>query len=133
MRQGDWKLHLPRKQEQLPFWDKNKAFCQLKAPVLYNLADDPSESKDVSDDNAEVIKRMLGHVKSIRKELGEFMQRGSGQRPTGSIYPDAPVISHEKDWGSVEAAVVEGLNMERAKRHPGWKSKSGGKKKRKKK
>ena len=60
----------------------------------------------------------------MRKELGEFMERGKAQRPTGSIYPKAPVISHEKDWGLVPPAVAKGLNVERSKRHPDWKGKN---------
>ena len=55
-------------------------------------------------------------------------RRGEAQRPTGSIHPDAPVISHEKDWGQASVAVVEALNAERKKRHPGWEAKAAGKK-----
>ena len=60
----------------------------------------------------------------MRQELGEFMERGKSQRPTGSIYTKAPVISHEKDWGLVPPVVVKGLNAERSKRHPDWKAKT---------
>ena len=40
IRLGNWKLHLPRTMEQLPFWDKNKAFVGIETPVLYNLGSD---------------------------------------------------------------------------------------------
>jgi hypothetical protein len=50
------------------------------------------------------------------------MERGEAQRPTGSIYPKAPVISHEKDWGLVPPAVIKALNVELSKRHPNWKA-----------
>ena len=56
---GKWKLHLTRKREQLPFWDKNTAFTQRKAPVLYNLRADPSESEDVAAKQEEVVQRMI--------------------------------------------------------------------------
>ena len=54
-----------------------------------------------------------------RKELGEYMQRGVGQRPTGAILAHAPIISHEKDWGQVDIRLVEALEAERRRRHPG--------------
>ena len=122
VRKGDWKLHLPRKQGQLPFWDKNKAFNNIQSPVLYNLHKDRAESTDVAKDNPEVVKELLSHAQSIRQELGEFMQRGSGQRETGSILPQAPVISHEKDWGQVPAKVVQALQKERSQRYPNLKA-----------
>ena len=69
-----------------------------------------------------------------RKGLGEYMQRGSAQRPTGSVIPDAPIISHGKDWGAVDAATRAAIHAERLKRQPGFKAggKSKGNKGRKK-
>ena len=64
---------------------------------------------------------MLGMTKEIRGELGEFMQRGQGQRPTGSAVANAPIISHEKDWGMVDAAAAEAIAKERRKRYPAGK------------
>ncbi len=122
---GDWKLHLPREEEQLPFWYRDRPFHDLKQPVLYNLRSDPGEGRDVAKANPRLVEQMLGLAEEIRDELGEYMQRGAAQRPTGSIYPAAPVISHPKDWGQVPAEVVVALNAERSRRHPGWESKAG--------
>ncbi len=124
VRRGDWKLHLPREPKQLPFWDRNKVFADLQRPVLYNLRTDRAETTDVASANPEVVQEMLELAKSVRQDLGEFMRRGKAQRLTGSIYPSCPVISHEKDWGRVPSEIVEGLEAERAKRHPGWRTKS---------
>ena len=118
VRLGDWKLHLPREQKQIPFWDKNKAFIKLDEPVLYNLRQDPAETTDVASSNPQIVERMLAVATSAREELGEFMRRGAGQRPTGSLFPDEPVISHEKDWATVSAAVVNVISTERQKRYP---------------
>jgi arylsulfatase A-like enzyme len=118
IRRGEWKLHLPRSAEQLPFWDKNKAFANLQNPVLYNLRTDEAESTDVAADHPEVVREMMKLTDTVRVNLGEYMQRGSEQRPTGSLLPDVPVISHEKDWGSVDPSTVEALARERQKRHP---------------
>ncbi len=118
VRQGQWKLHLTRSKEQLPFWDKNKGFADLAAPVLFNLRDDRTESKDVAAENPEVVKRILSMAASARSELGEFMQRGESQRRTGSIFPNGPVISHEKDWATVDRKTAEAIDLERKKRYP---------------
>ena len=64
---------------------------------------------------------MLELASSARKDLGEFMQPGTEQRPTGSIFPDGPVISHEKDWGTVDADTAEAIARERQQRHPNQK------------
>lgn len=120
VRQGDWKLHLPRRSEQLPFWDRNKAFASLQKPVLYNLRTDRAETSDVAADHPEVVREMVRLAESGRKELGEFMQRGKSQRPTGSLFPDVPVISHENDWGLVDANMARTIARERKKRHPEW-------------
>ena len=118
IRRGPWKLHLPRSKEQLPFWDKNKTFANLQHPVLYNLHTDEAESSNVAADNPEVVREMTEIAESAREHLGEFMRRGRSQRPTGSLFPDVPVISHEKDWGKVDPAAVEAIARERQKRHP---------------
>ena len=121
VRRGDWKLHLPREKKQLPFWDKNKAFAGLKQPVLYNLRTDRAEKSDVASANPKIVKQMLKLAASARDDLGEFMQRGRGQRPTGSIFPGVPVISHEKDWGAIPMTTAQALEIERKTRHPDWK------------
>jgi len=118
VRMSDWKLHLPRELKQLPFWDKNKAFVGIKHPVLYNLRTDREETSDLASANPEIVQEMLELADSMRKELGEYMQRGSGQRRTGSVVPGAPIISHEKDWGMVAPATAETIADERQRRHP---------------
>jgi arylsulfatase A-like enzyme len=124
VRVGNWKLHLPRKSEQVPFWDKNQLFRNLNQPVLYDLLSDEGEYENVAKANPKIVNKLLQLANVKRKELGEFMHRGSGQRKTGSVYPNAPVVSHEKDWGQVPMSVVETLIKERKKRHPGWTPKS---------
>ena len=118
IRRGQWKLHLPRSNEQLPFWEKNKAFANLEKPVLYNLAEDETESKNLAAIRPEIVQQMTDIANSARQELGEFMQRGTSQRPTGSLFPDIPVISHEKDWGTLDPSIDESIEMERRKRYP---------------
>lgn len=126
-----WKLHLPRSQEQLPFWDKNKAFTNLLRPVLYNLRTDEAESTNVAADNPEVVREMMELAKSVRQDLGEFMQRGKSQRPTGSLFPDVSVISHAKDWIKVAPETAKAIAAERLKRNPNQEQKKKRRKKQK--
>lgn len=126
VRFGDWKLHLPRTQEQLPFWEKNKAFTKLTQPVLYNLRSDLSESHDVADAHPDVVKHIQTLAASARRELGEYLQPGNAQRATGSVIADAPIISNEKDWDSVDPSTQQRIQDERTLRHGEIKSKRGG-------
>jgi hypothetical protein len=84
-----------------------------------------AESENLSVEHPEVVQRILTLATETRQELGEFMQRGSGQRRTGSVVPGAPVISHEKDWGMVDAATVEAIAKERQRRYPAGKKRKG--------
>jgi arylsulfatase A-like enzyme len=122
VRSGDWKLHLPRAEEQIPFWDKNKAFCQMDQPVLYDLRNDRAESRDVAADHPEIVERMTAIAQGVREELGEYMARGHGQRATGSVIDRAPIISHAKDWSQVDQAVQAEIVQQRTKRHPDYRS-----------
>lgn len=118
IRSGPWKLHLPRSQEHLPFWDKNKAFANLRKPVLYNLSADKKENTNVAADHPEVVNELTKLADEVRQDLGEFMQRGQQQRPTGSLFPNVPVISHQKDWSKLDPATVEAIARERQNRYP---------------
>ncbi|MCM2369797.1 sulfatase family protein [Aporhodopirellula aestuarii] len=126
VRYGDWKLHLPRTGQQIPWWDKNKALVNVKSPVLYNLRNDLHESKDVASENPEIVQQMVRMADNTRKELGEYMQRGSGQRPTGSAVSGAPIISNGKDWQTVDAETRATIKEEHLKRHPESKKPSQG-------
>ena len=130
VRSGDWKLHLPREARQVPFWDKNKVFFKADEPVLYNLREDRAETNDVASSNPQIVQRLLKEVASARQDLGEFMQRGQAQRPTGSLFPNVPVISHEKDWGEIPDATSNTIEAERSKRHPDWNKKQSRRRKR---
>lgn len=102
VKKGPWKLHFPRTKEQIPFWDgKSKEFIGIDKPVLYNLEADIYEKTDLSAENPEVVAELSGLADEMRLKLGEFMQRGSEQRTTGSLFPEVPVLSHLKDWGKL--------------------------------
>ncbi len=118
IRVGDWKLHLPREKEQLPFWEKNNAFVGMESPVLYDLKSDQGEKQDVAKAHPEIVFKIQALAGDARKELGEYLERGSGQRPTGTAIANAPIIANEKDWGTVDEAVARQIAEERQRRHP---------------
>lgn len=117
VRKGNWKLHLPRKAAQVPFWEKNRTYYKLTESVLFDLGSDPGESANAAFENPEVVAELEKLASEARADLGEYMKRGAGQRPTGSIIPTAPVISHQKDWGIVDSETVQRIADEKAIRY----------------
>ncbi|MEP4077344.1 sulfatase [Haloferula sp.] len=98
VRVGDWKLHLPREAKQFPFWSMKKQ-KPIQSPRLYNLASDPAEAKDVAAEHPERVSEMMALAEQTRPKLGEYLQRGSEQRPTGTLFPEVPIVSnHLTDW-----------------------------------
>lgn len=122
VRRDQWKLHLPREKNQIPFWDKNRRFASLRKPVLYNLETDRSETTNVAAEHPHIVRELLGLASTARKGLGEFMQRGDAQRPTGSLFPAVQIISHEKDWERIAPETADAITAERRKRHPDLKT-----------
>ena len=122
VRKGPWKLHLPRTQksgshsgtriQSLLRQSQAPRPLQPRSPITPNPPTSPPPTLEVVQTTSRIS------LKSTRAELGEFMQRGSAQRPTGSLFPDHPVISHEKDWGTVPAESAEAIAKERSVRHP---------------
>lgn len=101
VRVGDWKLHLSRTMKQIPWWAQKKQ-KPIQTPQLYNLAADVGEKKDVAAEHPEKVSEMTALAEKTRLELGEFGVRGSRQRPTGTLFPEVPILSNQKqDWDSL--------------------------------
>jgi arylsulfatase len=87
VRQGKWKLHLPREKEPLgaaPF-SRNVHIAPadrvgFKKPFLVNLDTDIGETTDVSAAHPQVVEKLLGLAESMRKDLGDFDQVGTNMR-----------------------------------------------------
>jgi arylsulfatase A-like enzyme len=98
VRAGDWKLHLPRTKKQIPFWAAKRQ-TEIATPRLYNLSTDKAEKKNVAAENPSRVAKMLSLAEQTRLELGEFGKRGAAQRPTGSLFPEVPILSNQsQDW-----------------------------------
>ncbi len=101
VRVGDWKLHLPRAMKQFPFWSMKKQE-PIQTPRLYNLKTDAAEKIDVAAQYPERVAEMMLLADQTRLKLGEFGRRGSEQRPTGTLFPEVPVIgNHLLYWGQL--------------------------------
>ena len=91
VREGDWKLHLPRTAQDQPFWskkpDKTKGFVTLNEPRLFDLKSDVNEKHDVADRYPEVVARLQMQAEAIRAELGDVRVTGSDQRKINLVDP----------------------------------------------
>lgn len=91
IREGEWKLHLPRTPQDQPFWNKKQAkgklFVTLEENALFNLSEDIGEEQNVAAGNPEVVARLLGQAEKIRTELGDVKVQGSDQREINLVDP----------------------------------------------
>jgi arylsulfatase len=91
VRSGEWKLlfaHTSRTMNgQEPGQDglPGKYRPLAVEPSLYNLTTDPGETKDVSENNPDVVKRLKSLAENIRADLGDDLtkQPATGARPSG--------------------------------------------------
>ena len=111
VRQGKWKLHLPRDKEPMgaaPF-SRNQHIAPadrigFPKPFLVNLETDLGETTDVSEQHPEVVKRLLSLAESMREDLGDFDRVGKnmrffdlkGPRPTKPPVPSSRKPSNKK-------------------------------------
>ena len=87
VRQGKWKLHLPRpaKRPWLAPFAKNKHIhpkddAAFGEPLLYDLEGDVSETTNVAQANPKVAKQLLAIAEKARTEIGDYNRIGSGAR-----------------------------------------------------
>ena len=104
VRQGNWKLHLPRAAEPIgaaPF-SRNPHIAPadrvgFETPFLVDLENDIGETTDVSEQNPQVVRRLLALAESMRDDLGDYDRVGKNmrffdpleQRPTRPPVPAA--------------------------------------------
>ncbi|TWT35443.1 Arylsulfatase precursor [Posidoniimonas corsicana] len=91
VREGDWKLHLPRTAQDQPFWSKKRirqrVFVTLKEPRLYNLRNDVGEQDDIADLHPDVVARLQRIASEARSELGDVRLTGADQRAIDLVDP----------------------------------------------
>lgn len=87
VRQGRWKLHLPRAKEPIaaaPF-SRNVHIAPadrigFDEPFLVDLSNDIGETTDVSGENPDVVERLLALAESMRDDLGDYNRVGANMR-----------------------------------------------------
>lgn len=87
VRQGDWKLHLPREKEPIgaaPFSFNTHIGpadrVGFDEPFLVDLKNDLGESTNVAAEHPDVVKRLLDLADAMRKDLGDYDQVGANMR-----------------------------------------------------
>lgn len=71
LRKGDWKYIAPLPEDRiLPDWIDNKGVegGLARIPQLYNLADDPGETKNIAKDKPELLEDMRDMLRAIQQE-----------------------------------------------------------------
>ncbi|QDT55249.1 Arylsulfatase [Caulifigura coniformis] len=97
VRSGDWKLHFPHKYRSLaeaPGMEgrPNGYRQQTTEAALYNLRSDVGETRNLIDEQPEVVSRLRRLAEQARADLGDSatMQTGSGTRPPAMVRLIAP-------------------------------------------
>ncbi len=87
VRQGKWKLHLPRAQDHvgaMPFVPNRHIApadrVGFESPFLVDLDADPGEKTSVADQHPEVVKSLLALVEFMRTDLGDYDCVGKNMR-----------------------------------------------------
>lgn len=87
VRQGKWKLHLPRPKEPIgaaPFSRNNHIApadrIGFDKPFLVDLQTDIGETTDVSGMHQEVVQRLMALAEGMREDLGDFDRVGKNMR-----------------------------------------------------
>lgn len=94
VRQGKWKLHLPREAEPVgaaPF-SRNTHIAPadrigFDEPFLVDLEADIGETTNVASENPEVVQQLLGLAEGMREDLGDFDRVGKNMRFFDPIDP----------------------------------------------
>ena len=85
VRRGHWKLHLPRTEEMLVWWDHlwwkhPEELSLFRKPLLFDLDSDPAETTDLAHKHPQVVDQLLALAEKVRAELGSWEQEGSEQK-----------------------------------------------------
>jgi len=87
VRQGNWKLHLPREKEPAgaaPFSHNTHIApadrVGFDKPFLVDLKNDLGETTNVAADHPHVVERLLGLAEAMREDLGDYDHVGKNMR-----------------------------------------------------
>ena len=96
VREGGWKLHLPRPEDELwAIYLPPAESAAIPQPLLFNLATDIGEKENVAAQHPDVVKRLLALAEKARADLGDHDRIGAGAR-TFDPEPKRPDITTAK-------------------------------------
>ncbi|MCL1910278.1 MAG: sulfatase-like hydrolase/transferase [Kiritimatiellaeota bacterium] len=95
VRRGDWKLLITAARFG---WDKKPADAAA-LPELYNLADDPCETRDLAAERPDIVARLLEDAAHYRAIFGDAFTGATGaeRRPIGRVANPKPLTSFNPD------------------------------------
>jgi arylsulfatase A len=91
VRSGKWKLHLPHPYSSLDTPGKDgkpgKLVQKRIELALFDLDNDPRETRDVAEQNPEVVKQLQALAEQAREDLGDGLTKrpGKGKREPGRV------------------------------------------------
>ncbi len=88
IRVGDWKLHLPL-EHYIDMWAKDKGSREVK---LYNLKDDPGETRDLSVQFPDLTAQLLVMAEVAANWIGDYEQPTPNTRPAGFVEKPVPLL-----------------------------------------
>ena len=107
-RVGDWKLHVAKPRGHVPAEDfadiapglengDRKELIPVKA--LYNLREDPGETKNLYEAHPEIVQMILEKIETCRKDVGDTFTgtKGSGIRPIGRVENAKPLTEYDEN------------------------------------
>jgi len=90
IRDGNWKLHLPREEKMLVWWEGG--LRKLDEPLLFDLDKDSSESINLATEHPDIVNRMLNQANEIREKLGSWDRPGSEQKNIEHLLNDRTTL-----------------------------------------
>lgn len=83
IRKGEWKLHLPRTPEAIPFYSGHKwgrgTIDDLKEPLLFDLEKDVSEHSNEAGLYPAIVNELSKEAEKVRTELGDWNMTGTDE------------------------------------------------------
>jgi arylsulfatase A-like enzyme len=81
VRSGEWKLYLPAS----PPAAQGSPRREIGEPLLYNLRDDPAETRNLMAERPNVVQRLTELADRARADIGDDPAEGARQRPAGWV------------------------------------------------
>ncbi len=91
VRCGPWKLYLPLNNKISNLRGNYEKGIRTEAE-LYNVREDPSETRELSADKPDIVKQLNELAEKAREDLGDWDREGANQRPAGWVQDPEPQL-----------------------------------------